>query len=202
MSKLVRPRDLGAARSPAQRGCHPLRRALRLGRLNRHVQPRGPGVHRQLGLAPLAGRRVAHGLSPASGGSGAGTQRVVWTRGVALAVLALAVFLNAYGNGFFDGHVGDVWKATNPIFPWLHAHCRTNALGTGRPERPSPGPCSWGAQGVVLFINAYFVNNGAIWDALDPLRILTLLVWSGAALARREFRAARRWERREMKLLA
>ena len=111
-----------------------------------------------------------------------GTQRVVWTRGVALAVLALAVFLNAYGNGFFDGHVGDVWKATNPIFlgctliavPVLWARGDLNARVLA---------LFVGAQGVVLFINAYFVNNGAIWDALDPLRILTLLVWSGAALA-------------------
>ena len=111
-----------------------------------------------------------------------GTQRVVWTRGAALAVLALAVFLNVYGNGFFDGHVGDVWKATNPIFlgctviavPLLWARGslidRVAALFVG-------------IQGVVLFINAYFVNNGTIWDALDPLRILTLLAWSVVALA-------------------
>ena len=110
-----------------------------------------------------------------------GTQRVVWPRGVALAVLALAVILNAYGNGFFGGHIGDVWKATNPIFlgcsliavPVLWARRDLNARVLA---------VFVGAQGVVLFINAYFVNNGTVWDALDPLRILTLLVWSGAAL--------------------
>ena len=111
-----------------------------------------------------------------------GTRRVVWTRGVALAVLALAVFLNAYAYRFFEGHYGDVWKATNPIFlgctliavPVLWARGDLNARALA---------VFVGAQGVVLFVNAYFVNNGTIWDALDPLRILTLLVWSGAALA-------------------
>ena len=111
-----------------------------------------------------------------------GTQHIQWTRALALAVLAFAVFLNAYGNGFFDGHIGDVWKATNPIFlgctliavPALWR--RGSLLARG-------GALFVGAQGVVLFINAYFVNNGTIWDALDPLRILTMLAWVIAALA-------------------
>ena len=114
-----------------------------------------------------------------------GTQRVVWTRGVALAVLAFAVFLNAYGNGFFDGHVGDVWKATNPIFLGCTIVAVTVLWGRGSLLDCMGAAFFSGRLGVVLFINAYFVNNGTIWDALDPLRILTLLVWSGAALARR-----------------
>ena len=111
-----------------------------------------------------------------------GTRRVVWTRGAALGVLALAVFLNVYGNGFFDGHVGDVWKATNPIF----LGCTLIAvpvLWRQGSLLARLGALFIGAQGVVLFINAYFVNNGTIWDALDPLRILTLLAWAVVALA-------------------
>ena len=110
-----------------------------------------------------------------------GTQRVVWTRGVALAVLALAVFLNTYGNGFFDGHVGDVWKATNPIFLGCTIVAVTVLWGRGS-LLDRMGAAFFSALGIVLFINAYFVNNGTIWDALDPVRILVLLVWSAAAL--------------------
>ena len=75
-----------------------------------------------------------------------GTRRVVWTRGAALGVLALAVFLNVYGNGFFDGHVGDVWKATNPIFlgctliavPVLWRHGQTSSRGSWGPYSSAP----------------------------------------------------------------
>ena len=111
-----------------------------------------------------------------------GTRRVVWTRGVALAVLALAVFLNVYGGGFFHGHVGDVWKATNPIFLGCTLIAIPVLWGRGSLVART-GALVVGAQGVVLFVNAYFINNGTIWDALDPLRILTLLAWAGVALA-------------------
>lgn len=107
---------------------------------------------------------------------------MVWTRGVALSVLAFAVALNAYGNGFFDGHVGNVWKATNPIF--LGCTLVTVPILWNRGSLTGRlGALFIAAQGIVLFINAYFVNNGTIWDALDPLRILTLLVWASVALA-------------------
>ena len=111
-----------------------------------------------------------------------GTRRVVWTRGAALGVLALAVFLNVYGNGFFDGHVGNVWKATNPIFLGC-TFIAVPLLWRQGSLLARLGALFIGAQGVVLFINAYFVNNGTIWDALDPLRILTLLAWAVVALA-------------------
>ena len=111
-----------------------------------------------------------------------GTQRVVWTRGVALAVLAFAVFLNAYGNGFFDGHVGNVWKTTNPIFLGC-TFIAVPLLWRQGSLLARLGALFIGAQGIVLFINAYFVNNGTIWDALDPMRILTLLAWAVVALA-------------------
>ncbi len=111
-----------------------------------------------------------------------GTQRIQWTRGLALVVLAVAVVLNAYGNGFFDGHVGDVWKSTNPIFLGCTL-IAVPALWRRGSLLARSGALFVAAQGVVLFINAYFVNNGAIWDALDPLRILTMLAWAVAALA-------------------
>ena len=45
-----------------------------------------------------------------------GTRRVTWTRSLVLGVLALVVFLNVYTDALFGGHVGNVWKAINPIF--------------------------------------------------------------------------------------
>ena len=118
-----------------------------------------------------------------------GTQRVVWTRGVALAVLALAVFLNAYGYRFFEGHYGDVWKATNPIFLGCTL-IAAPALWRRGSLLARAGALFIAAQGIVLFVNAYFVNNGTIWDALDPLRLLTLLAWASVALAHGSGRSA------------
>ena len=110
------------------------------------------------------------------------TQRVVWTRGAALALLAVVIFLNVYGDGFFEGHVGNVWKASNPLFLGCAIVAVTVLWGRGS-LLDRLGAAFLGALGIVLFINAYFVNNGVIWDAIDPMRILVLLVWSAAALS-------------------
>ena len=37
------------------------------------------------------------------------------------------------------------------------------------------------ALGAIVFTNAYFVNNGVLWQALDPLRMLTALAWAAVA---------------------
>ena len=110
-----------------------------------------------------------------------GTRRVTWTRSLVLGVLALVVFLNVYTDALFGGHVGNVWKAINPIF----LGCSSIAVTTlwtrgGSAERI--GALFFAALGTVLFINAYFLNNDAIWEALNPLRVLVLLLWSAAAL--------------------
>ena len=37
------------------------------------------------------------------------------------------------------------------------------------------------ALGTLVFANAYFVNNGAVWQILDPARMHTALAWSAGA---------------------
>ena len=37
------------------------------------------------------------------------------------------------------------------------------------------------AIGALVFANAYFVNNGVLWQILDPLRMLTSLAWAAGA---------------------
>lgn len=110
-----------------------------------------------------------------------GTRRVVWTRGLILGVVALVVFLNSYGDGLFEGNFGNIWKTVNPVF----LGCTIIAVSVlwkrgGQLDRL--GAALLTALGVVLFINAYFVNNGTLWDALNPVRALVFLMWSAAAL--------------------
>lgn len=35
--------------------------------------------------------------------------------------------------------------------------------------------------GGVVFANAYFVDNGVAWQILNPLGLLTVLVWAAVA---------------------
>ena len=110
-----------------------------------------------------------------------GTRRVAWTRSLTLSVLALVVFLNAYTDSLFAGHVGDVWNAVNPLF----LGCSTIAvvaLWSRGGFWDGIGASLFAVLGTVLFINAYFVNHDILWEVLDPLRVLVLLLWAIAAL--------------------
>ena len=110
-----------------------------------------------------------------------GTRRVAWTRSLVLGVLALVVFLNVYADALFGGHVGDVWKAINPIFLGCSSIAVATLWGRGS-SAERIGAVFFAALGTVLFVNAYFLNNDTIWEALNPLRVLVLLLWSAAAL--------------------
>ena len=35
--------------------------------------------------------------------------------------------------------------------------------------------------GALVFANGYFVNNGILWQVLDPVRMLTELAWAAGA---------------------
>ena len=37
------------------------------------------------------------------------------------------------------------------------------------------------ALGALVFANAYFVNNGVVWQILDPVRMFTALAWAAGA---------------------
>lgn len=110
-----------------------------------------------------------------------GTRRVAWTRSLILAIFALIVFLNAYTDALFGDHVGNVWRAVNPLF----LGCSTVAvvgLWTRGGFWDGIGAAIFAALGTVLFINAYFVNHDILWEALNPLLVLVLLLWAIAAL--------------------
>lgn len=110
-----------------------------------------------------------------------GARRVPWTRSLALAILAVIVFLNAYTDALFGDHVSNVWKAINPLF----LGCSTVAvvaLWSRGGFWDGIGAAVFAALGTVLFINAYFINHGILWEALNPLLVLVFLLWAMAAL--------------------
>ena len=118
--------------------------------------------------------------SPASGGSGAVPARGLDTRpgpgrgcrGRLPQLLWRRPLRRQLRQHLEDGQSG---------LPWLHAHRRSGPLEARRPVGPSRRGAPRRSR-VVLFVNAYFVNNGTLWDALNPMRALVFLVWSVAAL--------------------
>ena len=107
------------------------------------------------------------------------TRRVSWMRSLALGILALVVLANGYSDVFGD-YWGEVWRTVNPLFIgsssvaavalWRSGHA------TGR-----VGAVVSAALGALVFVNAYFVNNGVVWQILDPVRMLTALAWAAGA---------------------
>jgi hypothetical protein len=107
------------------------------------------------------------------------TRRVAWVRCLVLAVLALAVFINGY-TGLSGDYWGDVWRTVNPLFI---ASCSVAAVALWRCGCPAGkvGAFVTVILGAVVFANAYFVNNGILWQILDPVRMLTELSWAAIA---------------------
>ena len=107
------------------------------------------------------------------------TRRVPWVRSLALGIVALAVLANGY-SGLFGDYWGDVWRTVNPLF-----------IGSSSVAAVAPWRCGCAAGhvgavvsaalGVLVFANGYFVNNGVIWQILDPVRMLTALAWAAGA---------------------
>ena len=108
------------------------------------------------------------------------TRRVAWVRSLALGLLALVVLANAY-TGLFGNYWGEVWRTVNPIFIGS-ASVAAVALWRSGGAAGRVGAAASVALGGVLFANGYFVNNGVIWQIMDPLRMLTALAWAAGAL--------------------
>lgn len=107
------------------------------------------------------------------------TRRVAWVRSLALAILALAVLLNGYSDTFGDNW-GNVWRTINPLFIGSSTVAAVALWRTGNAAGRVAGVVSL-ALGAIVFANAYFVDNGTLWDALNPLRMLTALAWAAVA---------------------
>ena len=107
------------------------------------------------------------------------TRHVAWVRSLALAVLALVVLANGYSDTFGD-HWGNVWRTVNPLFIGSSTVAAVAMWRTGSAAGRVAGVISL-ALGAIVFANAYFVDNGTLWDALNPLRMLTALAWAAVA---------------------
>ena len=107
------------------------------------------------------------------------TRRVAWVRSLALGVLAAVVFANGY-TGVFGEYWGDVWRTVNPLFI---GSCSVAAVVLWRCgcAAGKVGAAISVALGAVVFANAYFVNNGVLWQILDPVRMLTEIAWAAGA---------------------
>ena len=109
----------------------------------------------------------------------ASARRVPWVRSLALGVLALAVLLNGY-SGLFGEYWGDVWRTVNPLFIGSASVAVVTLWRCGCAVGRVAALVSAGVGGLV-FANAYFVNNGVLWDVLDPVRMLMALAWAAGA---------------------
>ena len=107
------------------------------------------------------------------------TRRVPWVRSLALAVLALAVLFNGYSNLFGD-HWGEVWRTINPLFIGSTSIAAVTLWRSGSPVA-RVGAAASAALGALLFANAYFVDYGVLWQALNPVRMLTFLALAAVA---------------------
>lgn len=109
----------------------------------------------------------------------ASTRRVPWVRSLALGILALVVLANGYSDLFGD-HWGNVWRTVNPLFIGSSTVAAVALWRCGCIEARIGALVSLGL-GALVFANAYFVNNGTLWQALDPIRMLTELAWAAGA---------------------
>lgn len=116
------------------------------------------------------------------------TSKVPWVRTLCLSALAMAYLLNNYTDVFMKS--GNIWNTVNPLF----IACATVAICTGwrrvmaqRQGMELANPFVFIAaviatgMAVAVFVNAYFTNDAGAWNVLDPLIILSLLVWAIAA---------------------
>lgn len=104
------------------------------------------------------------------------TRRVPWVRSLALGLLALVVLINGYSR-VFDPYWGDVWRTVNPLFIGSSTVAAVVLWRAGSAAGKAGAALS-AAMGAAVFANAYFVDNGVLWQALNPLRMLTALAWA------------------------
>ena len=107
------------------------------------------------------------------------TRHVPWVRSLALGILALVVLVNGYSD-LFGEHWGNVWRTVNPLFIASSSVAAVALWGCGH-AAGRVGAVVSAALGALVFANGYFVDNGVIWQILNPVRMLTALAWAAGA---------------------
>ncbi len=107
------------------------------------------------------------------------TRHVPWVRSLALGILALVVLANGYGDLFGD-HWGNVWGTVNPVFIGSSSVAAVALWGCGSVAGRVSAVVS-AALGALVFANGYFVDDGVVWQILNPVRMLTALAWAAGA---------------------
>ncbi|MDE2967326.1 MAG: hypothetical protein OXS30_07580 [Chloroflexota bacterium] len=105
-----------------------------------------------------------------------GTARLIWLRSLALGLLVLAIFVNAYTGGFGE-HAGNVWRTINPLYIACASVAAVRLWDPGRFAKCTGAALSAGLVGAV-FANGYFVGEAVIWQIVNPLMMLTALTWA------------------------
>ena len=107
------------------------------------------------------------------------TRHVPWVRSLALSILALAVLANGYSD-LFDDHWGNVWRTVNPLFIGSSSVAAV-ALWRSRCVAGRVAAVISLTLGILVFANGYFIDNGVIWQILNPARMLAALAWAAGA---------------------
>ena len=107
------------------------------------------------------------------------TRLVPWVRSLALGILAWVVLANGYSD-LFDDHWGNVWRTVNPLFIGSSSVAAVALWRCGCTAGRVAAVVS-GALGALVFANGYFVDNGVVWQILNPARMLTALAWAALA---------------------
>ena len=93
--------------------------------------------------------------------------------------MALVVLTNGYSDLFGD-HWGNVWRTVNPLFIGSSSVAAVALWHSGH-IAGRVGAVVSVALGTLVFANGYFVDNGVIWQILNPARMLAALAWAAGA---------------------
>jgi hypothetical protein len=109
------------------------------------------------------------------------TRRAAWVRSLALGIFTLAVFANTYSDAWFGDYSDEVWLTINPLFIAFSSVAAVSLWRCGC-AAGRIGAATAVVLGVAVFVNAYFTNNGIVWQIMDPLMMLAALAWAAGAL--------------------